>query len=505
MKSTVKFSLLLSVMIIFFHNQSISQWHVQFPPVGGVLLSMDFQNSNHGLVSGSYGAGIIYTMDGGNAWTSANIPDSTRAVVSVQMLNSLTGYATGAYDLFKGKDDQNRINTVVKSIINSNHYLKRREIKLGKSIVEESYRALFLKTTDGGVNWFTYGQVLDSILYFRNSTFLDENIGYAITSGSFGFFGKILKTTDGGLNWSQQNTSDPNLYLNDIDFINENIGIVTGLKSIPNNDHPYAGIIFRTIDGGNNWEFTIYPEIFSFSDISFSTTDKVYALAYSQNSESIIYKSIDGGVSWDSVLIISLITSQIFLEGIDFVRNSDVGITYGDVKETDTLGFRHYKPFILSTSDGGENWSEPTKFDFLEGSFLFGSKMIDENIWYLCGGNPALILKTANGGVSFVEEEEIDETPTTYHLSNNFPNPFNPSTKIKYSIPQSSNVVIKVFDILGNEITVLVNEERPLGSYEVDFDATGLSSGVYFYRLQVYPANGGAGSFVETKKMVLLR
>lgn len=498
MKSTVKFSLLLSVMIIFFYNQSISQWHFQLPPVDGVFLSMDFQNPNHGIVSGSYGAGIIYTMDGGNAWTSANIPDSTRAVSSVQLLNSLTGYATGTYDLFKGKDEQNRIKTVVKLKINSNHYLMRREIKLGNSIVEESYRALFLKTTDGGVNWFTYGQVLDSILAFRKSTFLDENIGYGITSGTFGFFGKILKTTNGGLNWSQQNTSDPNLYLIDIDFINENIGIVTGLKSIPNNDHPYAGIIFRTIDGGNNWESTIYPEIFSFSDISFSTTDKVYALAYSQNSESIIYKSIDGGVSWDSVLITSKITSQTVLEGIDFVRNSDVGITYGDVRETDTLGFWSYKPIILSTSDGGENWSAPTKFDSHAGSYLLGSKMIDENIWYLCGGNPALILKTVNGGVSFVEEEEINETPTAYHLSNNFPNPFNPSTKIKYSIPQSSNVVIKLFDILGNEIESLVNEEKSVGTYELTWYAENLPSGVYFYQLQV-------GDFIETKKMVLLR
>ena len=506
MKSTVKFSLLLSFMIIFCYNQSLSQWDVQFPPVGGFLLSVDFQNPNRGIASGSYGAGIIYNMDGGNAWTSANIPDSTRAVVSVQMLNSLTGYATGAYDLFKGKDEQNRIKTVVKSIINSNHILKRREIKLGKSIVEESYRALFLKTTDGGVNWFTYGQVLDSILYFRNSTFLDENIGYAITSGSVGYFGKILKTTDGGLNWSQQNTSDPNLFLIDIDFINENKGIVTGLKSIPNNG--YAGIIFRTIDGGNNWESTIYPEIFHFSDISFSTTDKVYALALSQNNESIIYKSIDGGVSWDSVLIISKITSQTVLEGIDFVRNSDVGITYGDVKERDTLGINHFKPIILSTSDGGENWSEPTKIDSPEESFLFASKMIDENIWYLCGGNPALILKTANGGVSFVEEEEINETPTAYHLSNNFPNPFNPSTTIQYKIPETGLVSLQVYNLLGEVVATLVNEEKSAGTYDVEFSAKGgsasggdtssLPSGIYFYKLQT-------GSFVETKKMILMK
>jgi hypothetical protein len=88
--------------------------------------------------------------------------------------------------------------------------------------------------------------------------------------------------------------------------------------------------------------------------------------------------------------------------------------------------------------------------------------------------------------------------PLEYALTQNYPNPFNPSTKIKYSIPQSSNVVIKVFDILGNEIETLVNEEKSIGNYEVQFDATNLPSAIYFYQLQ-------AGNFVETKKMVLLR
>jgi hypothetical protein len=85
-----------------------------------------------------------------------------------------------------------------------------------------------------------------------------------------------------------------------------------------------------------------------------------------------------------------------------------------------------------------------------------------------------------------------------YQLNQNYPNPFNPSTKIKYSITQPSNVVIKVFDILGNEIEILVNEEKQTGTYELTWNAEGLPSGVYFYRLQ-------AGSFVETKKMILLK
>ncbi|MBT8378950.1 MAG: T9SS type A sorting domain-containing protein [Ignavibacteria bacterium] len=85
-----------------------------------------------------------------------------------------------------------------------------------------------------------------------------------------------------------------------------------------------------------------------------------------------------------------------------------------------------------------------------------------------------------------------------YSLEQNYPNPFNPTTKIKYQIPELSFVTLKVFDVLGNEITTLVNKERPGGSYDIEFNATGLPSGIYFYQLQ-------AGHFVTIKKMVLMK
>jgi hypothetical protein len=88
--------------------------------------------------------------------------------------------------------------------------------------------------------------------------------------------------------------------------------------------------------------------------------------------------------------------------------------------------------------------------------------------------------------------------PGNYNLQQNFPNPFNPSTKILYSVPQSSTVQIKVFDVIGNEIETLVNEEKPVGTYELTWYAEGLPSGIYFYQLR-------AGNFVETKKMVLMK
>ena len=90
-----------------------------------------------------------------------------------------------------------------------------------------------------------------------------------------------------------------------------------------------------------------------------------------------------------------------------------------------------------------------------------------------------------------------------FYLHQNYPNPFNPSTKIRYSIPanvkrEMSNVVLKVYDVLGNEVATLVNEEKSIGVYEVIFDASQLTSGIYFYKLQT-------ASFVETRKMILLK
>jgi hypothetical protein len=104
--------------------------------------------------------------------------------------------------------------------------------------------------------------------------------------------------------------------------------------------------------------------------------------------------------------------------------------------------------------------------------------------------------------------EEILFNPNDFYLAQNYPNPFNPTTIIKYEIPgQARNdnilVVLKIYDVLGNEIATLVNEEKPAGSYEVEFSVgqnsiLSLSSGIYFYRLQ-------AGSFIESKKMILIK
>jgi sugar lactone lactonase YvrE len=106
------------------------------------------------------------------------------------------------------------------------------------------------------------------------------------------------------------------------------------------------------------------------------------------------------------------------------------------------------------------------------------------------------ILKVSN--LPTAVENENNSVVSNYSLEQNYPNPFNPSTKIQFRIADFGFVSLRVYDVLGKEVVTLVNEEKPAGSYEVNFNAAGLSSGIYFYKLQ-------AGSLVETKKMILLR
>jgi hypothetical protein len=99
-----------------------------------------------------------------------------------------------------------------------------------------------------------------------------------------------------------------------------------------------------------------------------------------------------------------------------------------------------------------------------------------------------------------------EELPVSYSLGQNYPNPFNPSTTIQFDIPKASIVTLKVYNILGQEVAILVDEKREAGRYEVILDGSMLPSGVYFYRLQARPIDGGqANDFVNTKKLIIMK
>jgi len=118
-----------------------------------------------------------------------------------------------------------------------------------------------------------------------------------------------------------------------------------------------------------------------------------------------------------------------------------------------------------------------------------------KNLVFVIEGGELLVLSQTTA-VNVKSEELV--IPNEFVMNQNYPNPFNPNTTIDYQIPELSFVTLKVYDVLGNEVATLVNGEKPIGNYEVNFNAIGLPSGIYFYKLN-------AGDFVETKKMILLK
>jgi hypothetical protein len=278
-------------------------------------------------------------------------------------------------------------------------------------------------------------------------SFINNNTGWVAGSNI------ILKTTNGGITWIPQTSWLAQTQLNvgniiDIHFTDALNGTAVGSTGFAVINW---GLILHTTDGGDNWTVQEDTEIQNYYGVSFVDANTGYV--------------VGGGNMWGSSNSRS--------------DNSSSQLVYNSP--------------ILKTTDGCETWTTQITVS----TNLLSICFTDENNGTAVGTG-GTILRTTNGGVSFVEEEQIFEIPTTYLLSNNYPNPFNPSTKIKYSVPQASQVQIKVFDVLGNEIETLVNEEKPAGTYELTWNAADLPSGVYFYQLK-------AGSFIETKKMLLLK
>jgi len=147
--------------------------------------------------------------------------------------------------------------------------------------------------------------------------------------------------------------------------------------------------------------------------------------------------------------------------------------------------------FLVTAIDAGNSGDQIkiTIWDKLDGDKVIYDNLIMNEL----GGGYITIIN-----LPFAKEENEITAPEEFSLEQNYPNPFNPSTKISWQSPVGSWQTLKVYDILGNEVVTLVNEEKPAGKYEVEFDASALTSGVYFYQLN-------AGEFVNTKKMMLVK
>lgn len=236
---------------------------------------------------------------------------------------------------------------------------------------------------------------------------------------------------------------------------------------------------------------TTAPEA-SYTGNTFKYSGWVYA--HGTANESNDFSNFGAGMIENELLPIEMSYFK-----INFLSNSNIELIWQTTNEINNYGFEvERKP--LSLQEG--NSSTWTKVGFVNGygtsNSLKNYNFIDKTAKT---GKYKYRLKQfdINGDYKYSEELEVNlGNPRSFVLNQNYPNPFNPETIINYSIPITTNVKLKVFDVLGNQITTLVNAEQKAGNYKVKFNASNLASGIYFYQIE-------ANNFISVKKMILIK
>ena len=256
------------------------------------------------------------------------------------------------------------------------------------------------------------------------------------------------------------------------EFVNQNDGWAVGM----------SGIILHTTNGGSNWFLQ-----------SSNTNDDLYGLSfYNQNvgwvtgDRGLVLNTENGGGPPLPVELVSF--SADYTSGnvnLSWITATELNNSGFDVERKTETGDWNKITFIQGNGTTTETkhyfFSDDVK-DINSSKLFYRLKQID-----------------FDGTFKYSNEIEVDiNLPTKFQLEQNFPNPFNPVTSIKYQLPYKALVTLKVFDILGKEVETLVNEEKDAGYYQTRFDGLNLTSGIYFYTLQT-------GSNTVTKKMILLK
>ena len=396
---------------------------------------------------------IAYSQSG---W-DRQFPATTGTLSSVCFVNENTGYIAGIPNL---KTTNGGLNW---SIIDTAVIIGGRSVffvNANTGFIGSGNR--IYKTLDGGLTW-TYFTVSNNLI--NTIFFINELTGWAAMG--FQFSGKIFKTTNSGTNWYNTLTSTG---IGSVHFANIYTGFALGTY----------GEVYKSMDGGNSW-VNYNAGAWGSSCIQATDTNVVY-VSYRYGR---IRKSTDGGLNW----FIQQTGLSTDFWSLYFI-NSNTGWAVG--------GYGNPEQVIAGTTNGGTDWTiqmsgnSPRLYDVYFINSMTG--------WAV--GDSGLILKTTNGGVLGFSQIN-DEIPNDFNLYQNYPNPLNPVTLITFDIPSlvrrgAGVVVLKVYDILGCEVTTLVDEWLSTGTYEVEFNGTNYPSGVYYYMLS-------AGDYRQSRKLILLK
>ncbi|MDL1892176.1 T9SS type A sorting domain-containing protein [Sphingobacteriales bacterium CHB3] len=408
---------------------------------------------------GSYFAGLNISTNGGVSWSESNTGIAATHVRAVTARPN----GTGGFDLFAGTNE----NGIHRSTDGGNTWVSFRTgfnaavvnalAHNGSTIFSGSFLGV-QTSTDNGVSWTTMNAGLPGNASTNAFTVLGSNVFAGTASG-------VYLTTNNGANWTQRNSGITSTGINTVTALGQNL---------------YAagnGVFFSTNEGVSWTPIGSGVTSTNTRAIAFIGTD---IFAGTQNG---IFRSTNNGASWTSANT-GLNSTNIYSLAA-FGTNLIAGAGFG---------------LYISTNSGG-NWTaintglpenlgiifpiiyNITVVPFATGTTIFAGTA-SMGLWRRQASQVTSV-QTATSG-----------RPEQFNLMQNYPNPFNPTTTIEFQIAEGGFVSLKIFDVLGREVSILVNEHLKPGTYKTEFNADGLAGGMYFYRLE-------SGGFTRTRKLIL--
>jgi photosystem II stability/assembly factor-like uncharacterized protein len=375
---------------------------------------------------------------------------------------------------------------------------------------------LIIHTSDGGLNWET--QHTNDSLNVVNIFFLNNQLGWGSAWSSFyePYGTYLLKTTNGGKNWSSEYFRISNTLVNAFYFLDSFTGFAIG----------YPQVFHKTTDGGLSWfpvnlDSSIVSGLPPYT-IEFYSPLYGFACGGIRDVRGVVWRTTDGGLNWSTV-VDSLTTEPLYdlhifdsLNVISMGGDPEFGTSQvvttngGETWEYKALGIFYY-PYSVDFRNSTEGWvpmGEQRKFLYTTDSGLNWIKLStpdsiniakitfsDSIHGYGIGPYGNLAKYSYQQPTNLVE---VEKSISNFNLLQNYPNPFNPTTTIKYSLANKGYVKLAVYNILGEQIATLVNATQNAGWYEVIFNGSAFSSGVYIYKIEV-------GNLVSARKLLLLK
>ncbi len=444
--------------------------------------SMEFINNK--LYVGIFGDGIFYTSDYGQNWQNYCNPQNNNYVSAIAACGTDLYLGLWHFGVFRSSDDGitwKETNYGLSKITPTAYYKINNNIYIGTD-----QNGIYC-STDNGSNWIPANKGLSTDSYINSIEVLDTNL-YAST----GYWSGVYRSTNNGRDWKAINNNLTEGTIYDLKAFGNKMfaGTDEGVYLIKNNNYNwtkvnngltvdtirtfaaignilYAGTcngVFATENEGNNW-YKISDENFKMNVKSLAVVDnKLIAGAdeglflYANNK----WKSLNLDIKYDNYNI------KLRIIGTNIIAGFDDGVYF--------------------SSDMGNIWSKIYD-DIPYYGYLSMLAVSDSNIIIGCDGMWKL---------NITDNELVDLVPSEFTLYQNYPNPFNPSTTISFNLPSNANVSLKIYDVLGREVTTLVNEELQAGRYQRIWNAVSFATGVYFCNLQ-------AGNFSATKKLILIK